>query len=64
MNDPIFKSTDSPLSPEEELDITARFAAAYKDYDQSTDDTETQSIIRQVEEKLRQALSEHAPGSV
>jgi len=58
MKDPIFKSTDSPLSPDEEKEITARLAAAYTEYDQSTDDPETQSIMRLVEEKLRQALSE------
>ena len=62
MTDPIFKNTDSPLSPEEEQDITARLAAAYKEYDQSTDDPETKSIIRQVEEKLRQAFPENAQG--
>jgi hypothetical protein len=53
MNDPIFKSTDAPWSPEEEQDITARLAAAYKEYDQNTDDPETQNIIRRVEEKLK-----------
>ena len=58
MKDPIFKSANSPLSPEEEQDITARLAAAYKEYDEGTDDPETQSIIRRVEEKLRQASSE------
>ena len=49
MNDPIFKSTDSALSPEEDKDISARLAAAYKEYDEGTDDPETQSIIRRVE---------------
>lgn len=58
MKDPIFKSTDSPLSPDEEKEITARLAAAYTEYDQSTDDPETQSIIRLVEEKLRHAFPE------
>jgi len=60
MKDPIFKNTDSPLSPEEEQDITARLAAAYKEYDEGTDDPETQSIIRRVEEKLRHAFPEDA----
>jgi hypothetical protein len=58
MKDPIFKGTDSPLSPEEEQYITARLAAAYKEYEASTDDPETQNIIRQVEEKLRRASPE------
>jgi hypothetical protein len=61
MQDPIFKSTDSPLSPEEEQDITARLAAAYQEYDEGTDDAETQSIIRRVEEKLRNASPEARP---
>ncbi len=60
MKDPIFKSPDSPLSPDEEQNITATLAAAYKEYDQSTDDPETQSIMRLVEEKLREASSEDA----
>jgi hypothetical protein len=58
MKDPIFKSTDSALSPEEDKDISARLAAAYKEYDEGTDDPETQSIIRRVEEKLRHASTE------
>ena len=58
MKDPIFKGAASPLSSEEEQDITTRLAAAYKEYDEGTDDPETQSIIRQVEEKLRQASTE------
>jgi len=60
MNDPIFKSPDSPLSPDEEQNITARLAAAYKEYEQSTDDPETLNIIKLVEEKLRHASSEDA----
>jgi len=60
MNDPIFKSPDSPLSPDEEQNITARLAAAYKEYEQSTDDLETLNIIKLVEEKLRHASSEDA----
>jgi hypothetical protein len=55
MKDPIFKGTESPLSPEEDQEITARLAAAYKEYDEGTDDPETQNIIRRVEEKLRHA---------
>lgn len=58
MKDPIFKDTDSPLSPEEEQNVTERLAAAYKEYDESTDDPETQSIIRQVEKKLGHASTE------
>jgi len=60
MNDPIFKSPDSPLSPDEEQNITARLATAYKEYEQSTDDPETLNIIKLVEEKLRHASSEDA----
>jgi len=60
MNDPIFKSPDSPLSPDEEQNITARLAAAYKEYEQSTDDPETLNMIKLVEEKLRHASSEDA----
>lgn len=58
MNNPIFKSTDSPLSAEEDTDISTRLATAYKEYDEGTDDPETQSIIRLVEEKLRHASTE------
>ena len=58
MKNPICKDTDSPLSHEEDEDISARLAAAYKEYDEGTDDPETQSIIRLVEEKLRHPSTE------
>jgi hypothetical protein len=60
MKDPIFKSTDTELTPEEEQNITARLAAAYQEFDQSTDDPETQSIMRRVEEKLRHASANNS----
>jgi hypothetical protein len=54
MNDPLFKQSNSPITSEEEENITQSLAAAYRAHEETEKKPELQRIAKLIQKKMQQ----------